>query len=57
MNDKKRFALAARIQKRIQENNPNFLIIKRRDEIEKEFNEKIENNKYRTFNEIEQKEK
>jgi len=56
LNDKKRFALAARIQKRIQENNPNFLIIKRRDEIEKEFNEKIENNRYRTFNEIEQKE-
>ena len=55
MNDKKRFALAARIQKRIQENNPNFLIIKRRDEIKKEFNEKIENNRYKTFNEIEQK--
>ena len=53
MNDKKRFALAARIQKRIQENNPNFHLIKRRDEIQKEFNKKIENNRYGTFNEKE----
>jgi len=53
LNDEKRFALAVRIQKRIQENNPNFHLIKRRDKIQKEFNEKIENNRYRTFNEKE----
>jgi len=53
VNDKKRFALAARIQKRVQENNPNFGLIKRRDEIEKELNEKIEGHIYTTFNEKE----
>ena len=53
LNDKERFALAERIRKRIQGNNSNFRLIKRRDEIEKELNEKIENNRYRTFNEKE----
>jgi hypothetical protein len=51
LNDKERFALAERIRKRIQENNPNFRLIKRRDEIQKKFSEKIENHRYRTFNE------
>ena len=41
MNDKKRFALAARIQKRIQENDPNFWLIKRRNEIKKKLKEKM----------------
>jgi hypothetical protein len=36
MNDKERFALADRIQKRIQEQHPHFRLIRRRDEIEKE---------------------
>jgi hypothetical protein len=53
LNDKERFALAERIRKRIQGNNSNFRLIKRRDEIEKELNEKIENHIYRTFNEKE----
>ena len=35
MNDKERFALAERIQKRVQEKHPHFWLIKRRDEIEK----------------------
>lgn len=36
MNDKESFALADRIQKRIQEQHLHFRLIKRRDEIEKE---------------------
>jgi hypothetical protein len=36
LNDKKRFALAARVRKKIQKQNPYFQIIKRRDEIDKE---------------------
>jgi hypothetical protein len=56
LNDKERFALAERIRKRIQENNPNFLLIKRRDKIQKEFSKKIKNHRYITFNEKEQKE-
>jgi hypothetical protein len=35
MNDKKRFALAEKIQKKIQEKHPHFQLIKRRDKIEK----------------------
>jgi hypothetical protein len=37
LNKKERFTLAERIQKRIQEKNPYFQLIKKRDEIEKEF--------------------
>ncbi len=36
MNEKERFALAERVQKRIQEEHPYLLLIKRRDEIERE---------------------
>jgi hypothetical protein len=35
MNDKERFALAKRIQKRAQEKDSHFQLIKRRDKIEK----------------------
>jgi hypothetical protein len=42
LNDKERFALADRIQKKIQNNNPYLRLIKRRDEIEKELKEKNE---------------
>ncbi len=35
MNDKERFALAERIQKKVQEKRPHFRLIKRRDDIEK----------------------
>jgi hypothetical protein len=35
MNDKERFAIAERIQKRIQDTNHHFQLIKKRDEIEK----------------------
>jgi len=45
LNDKERFALAERIQKRIQEQNPYLRLIKRRDEIEKKLKEKNENRK------------
>ena len=41
MNEKERFALAERVQKRIQEKHPHFRLIKRRDEIENEL--KVEN--------------
>jgi len=37
MNEKERFALAEKVQKRMQEKHPHFQLIKRRDEIEKEF--------------------
>ena len=40
MNDKKRFALAEKIQKKTQENLPLYQLIKRRDEIEKQLKEK-----------------
>ena len=43
MNDKERFALAERIQKRVQEKHPHFRLIKRKDEIEKKLNVKNEN--------------
>ena len=36
MNEKERFALAERVQKRVQEEHPHLRLIKRRDEIEKE---------------------
>ena len=42
MNDKERFALAERVQKRIQEEQPHFWLINRRDEIEKELQIKID---------------
>jgi len=35
MNDKERFILADKIQKKVQENLPHFQLIKRKDEIEK----------------------
>jgi len=40
LNDKKRFALANRVQKRIQNASPYFRLIKIRDEIEKQFKKK-----------------
>ena len=41
MSNKTRFALADRVQKRIQKQQlPHFQIIRKRDEIEKEFNDK-----------------
>jgi hypothetical protein len=46
MNDKERFALAERVQKRIQEEHPHFLLIKRRNEIEKELEVKKENRRF-----------
>jgi len=42
LTDEERFALAERIQKRIQEKHPHFQVIKRRAEIEKQFEVKIE---------------
>jgi hypothetical protein len=39
MNDKERFILAEKIQKRVQENLPHFQLIKRKDEIEKQLKE------------------
>jgi len=35
LNNKERFALAERVQKRVQEKHPYFQLIKRRAEIEK----------------------
>jgi hypothetical protein len=43
MNDKERFAIAERIQKRVQEKRPHFQLIKRRDEIEKQLKVKEAN--------------
>jgi len=40
LNNKQRFALAERIQKKIQERRPHFRLIKRRDEIEKKLQAK-----------------
>jgi hypothetical protein len=41
MNNKKRLALADKVQKRIQKEHPHFRLILKRDEIEKELKEKI----------------
>jgi hypothetical protein len=46
MNEKQSLALAERVQKKIQEENPLFRLMKRRDEIEKEF--KVENENQRS---------
>jgi hypothetical protein len=43
LNDKERFALAERIQTRVQERRPHFRLIKRRAEIEKKLKVKNEN--------------
>ena len=43
MNEKERFALAERVQKRVQKRHPHFRLIKRRDEIEKKLKVKNEN--------------
>ena len=43
MNNKDRLALADKVQKRIQKEHPHFRLIRKRDEIEKEIKEKIEN--------------
>ena len=40
MNDKERYILAEKIQKRIQDKHPHFQLIKRRDEIEKQLEKK-----------------
>ena len=39
MNDKERFILAEKIQKKVQENLPDFQLIKKRDDIEKQLKE------------------
>ena len=41
MNDKERFILADKIQKKVQENLPHFWLIKRRDDIEKQLKETV----------------
>jgi hypothetical protein len=41
LNDEERSTLAERIQKRINEKHPHYQIIKRKDEIEKEFEGKM----------------
>jgi hypothetical protein len=46
LNDKERFALAERVQKRIQEEQPHFWLTKRRDEINKELEVKRENRRF-----------
>jgi hypothetical protein len=43
MTDKERFALAERVQKRVQEEHPHFWLAKKRDEIEKQLKVEIEN--------------
>ena len=40
MNDKERYILAEKIQKRLQEKLPHFQLIKRKDEIEKQLEKK-----------------
>jgi hypothetical protein len=40
MNDKERYILAEKIQKRLQEKLPHFQLIKRREEIEKQLEKK-----------------
>jgi hypothetical protein len=42
MNERESFALAEKVQKRIQEEHPHFWLKKRRDEIEKELKVKNE---------------
>ena len=39
MNDKERFILAEKIQKRVQGSQPHFQLIKRKEEIEKQLKE------------------
>ena len=56
MSNNEKLDLAERVQKRIQEKHPHFRLIKRRDEIEKEFKMKIENRRSRTINENKEKE-
>jgi hypothetical protein len=46
LNDKERFALAERVQKRIQEEQPHFWLTKRRDEINKKLEVKKENRRF-----------
>ena len=41
MNDKERFMLAEKIQKKVQENLSHFQLIKRKDEIEKQLKKEI----------------
>jgi hypothetical protein len=45
LNDKERFALAERVQKRIQEEQSHFWLTKRRDEINKELEEEERGNR------------
>jgi hypothetical protein len=45
MNNKQKLNLAARVQKRIQEKHPNFRLIKKKEEIEKELNAENKNGK------------
>ena len=51
MNDKERFILAEKIQKRVQGSQPHFELIKRKDEIEKQLKIEIENRRSWTINE------
>jgi hypothetical protein len=48
LTDWKRFALAKKIQKRVQERQPHYWIIRRRDEIEKKIIAKNNNRRSRT---------
>jgi hypothetical protein len=43
LNDKERFALAERVQKRIQEEHPHFQLLKKRAEIEEKLKVKTDN--------------
>jgi len=45
MSNKEQLDFAKRVQKRIQEKHPHFRLIKRRDEIEKEFKAENDNRK------------
>jgi tetrahydromethanopterin S-methyltransferase subunit G len=47
LNDKHIFALADQVQKQIQEKQPYFRLIKRRDEIEKKLEAETESRRYR----------
>ena len=57
LNNKERFALAERVQKRIQEGQPHFWLTKRRDEISKELEVKKENRWFWTINKNRETEK
>ena len=46
MNEKERVALTEKVQKRVKEKHPHFQLIKRRDEIEKEFEVKNKDGRY-----------